>query len=383
MNRLHQRISGITILIITVLSAWLIQTIYIENIRSEIIVSHGRERVDSIESMSISRAAHTATLLLTGEVLITGGCIDASCEVRSASAELYHPESNSFTRIRDMVTPRVSHSATLLPDGKVLIAGGLGPDGIIGTAELYDPESRTFSEIGRMNTPRASQVAVLLQDDRVLLIGGGDGSHNSLASAELYDPSTGLFRHAGRMHERRTAHTATLLPDGRVLVTGGRSERRGHVLATAELFDPVSGKFKATGSISEPRQKHGAAALPNGKVLIIGGSESHLRRGRYTSAELYDPSTGTFSRVSDMQEERFKLRDAVSVLQSGEVLVAGGAKFLEIFNPGSGAFRVVSGNVGTTRMFATATPLTTGDVLIAGGYDGNILPTAQTWLYRP
>lgn len=346
-------------------------------------VAESRGQVVEIGTMTAPRAAQTATLLSSDQVLIAGGCEARNCEGRSAVAELYSPDSNSFTRVGDMLTARVSHTATLLPDGRVLIVGGLGPNGVIATAELYEPTTRTFSRTRSMLTARHGHIATLLQDGRVLIVGGADGSQSPLATTEVYDPKTGLFTLAGRMRVPRVSHVATLLPDGRVLVTGGHSRRRGPVLASAEIFDAVTGEFSGTGDMTVPRHKHAAVAMQDGKVLVVGGSDARDWRGKYASAEVFDPSKGAFSHIADMQEERFKLRSAVVVLQTGEVLVGGGAEHVEIYDPVSKAFQTAGGSVGTSRMFATATLLSTGNVFIAGGYDGRIRPAANAWMYHP
>ncbi len=332
--------------------------------------------------MSVPRAAHTATLLSTGEVLLAGGCEAKNCERRTAIAELYQPASNAFIRVGNLLTGRVSHSATRLPDGRVLIAGGWAPDGITATAEFYDPTTRTFSHAARLVTARASHIALLLQDGRVLLVGGEDGNQRPLATAEIYDPATGQFTQVSHMHLARSSHVAVLLKDGRVLVMGGHRRRRGPVLASAEIFDPATGEFSPTGHMVVPRHKHAAVTLQDGKVLVLGGSDARDSRGMYRSAELFDPETGAFERIADMQEPRFKFRSAVALLENGQVLIGGG-EFVEVYDPVTQTFRRVSGHVGKQLRFATATRLVPDRVLIAGGYDDRIQPTAETWLYRP
>jgi hypothetical protein len=332
--------------------------------------------------MTLPRAAHAATLLESGEVLITGGCVEDSCEGRTAVAELYDPHSQSFARVDDMLTGRVSHTATLLLDGRVLIAGGWGPHGILAVAGLYDPATRRFLPTGSLLEARASHIAILLPNGTVLFVGGAGGRQNPLATAEVYDPETGVFTPAGRMRLPRASHAATLLNDGTVLVTGGHSARRGPVLASAEIFDPTTGESALAGDMTVPRHKHAAVRMRDGRVLVVGGSDGSGRRGLYASTEVFDPASGTFSRAADLEQVRYKLRGAAVVLRSGEVLVGGGLGPVEIYDPVSNAFQAVAGSQGAGRMFATATMLSNGDVFIAGGYDARILPTANAWLYR-
>jgi hypothetical protein len=216
---------------------------------------------------------------------------------------------------------------------------------------------------------------------KVLIVGGSDG-HARLASAELYDPQTGTFAATGNMAQPRAEHASALLPDGRVLVTGG-NRASGHVLATAEIYDPATGTFEQTGDMTINRHKHAATALLNGQVLVTGGSDARDGRGQYATAEVYNPASSTFTSVSNMNAERFKLQQAVVLLRTGEALVAGGGARVEVYDPVTYTFRTSEGSVGTALAFATATLLPNGHVLIAGGYDQRIQPTAGAWVYRP
>jgi hypothetical protein len=187
------------------------------------------------------------------------------------------------------------------------------------------------------------------------------------------------------MSEPRFAHTATLLPNGKVLVAGGSAGNRSGdpVLSSAELYDPSTGAFAPTGDMTAPRHKHAAMLLPGGKVLVAGGADSRDWRGRYASAEIYDPATGTFSSTGSMSAGRFKFQEAVTLLQDGKPVVAGGGTSVEIYDPSSGAFATAQGQLDAARFFSTATRLPNGKVLILGGYDTNISVSAAAWLYTP
>jgi hypothetical protein len=333
--------------------------------------------------MTIPRAVHTATLLPNGDVLIAGGCTLDSCETgdSSATAELFTPDTGRFRTTGWMSGPRTGHTATLLADGRVLLAGGWGADRVLATAEIYDPATGSFGPVAAMTGPRAAHTATLLADGRVLLAGGSDGER-SLATAEVYDPTTDTFASCGSMFTPRDAFVAALLSDGRVLVAGGDGPG-GEVLASAEIFDPATGRFTRTGDMGVARYKHAAVPLADGRVLVAGGSDERDFYGRYASAELYDPAAGRFFATERMAEERYKFDQAVVRLADGRVAVAGDGTRVEVYDPATAAFQVAAGTLPAERMFATATLLPDGEVLILGGYDPAIELTAEAWLYRP
>lgn len=337
-------------------------------------------RLVRIAQMSVDRAAHQATLLESGEVLITGGCAGHGCDRVLASAELYNPAPRSFRPVAPLSVPRASHTATVLPDGRVLVSGGWTGRRATASAEVYDPVTSRWNAVGEMTEARVSHIAVPLTDGRVLMMGGGGGRLGDLTTAEIFDPATASFSAVGRM--RTNHYLATRLADGRVLVTGGQGAP-GEILRTAEIFNPATGEFQPTGSMAVPRVKQAAALLADGRVLVIGGSDTRGYRERFASTEIYDPATGEFSAGPEMHSARHKLRDAVVALPSGAVIVAGGATRPEIFDPADQTFVPVEGELSGPQMFATATFLRTGEVLVIGGYDDRTRPSAGAWLVRP
>jgi hypothetical protein len=277
-----------------------------------------------------------------------------------------------------MTSVRSGHTATLLKNRLVLLAGGFDNEAPLRSAELYDPATGRFERTGSLTASRGGATATLLRDGRVLVAGGYDGER-SIASADLYYPRTGRFSKTGAMRAARAAHTATRLRDGRVLVTGG-GNLQDRVLRSAEIYDPRTGRFSATGSLTIRRHKHAAALLRDGRVLVLGGSDEQDWGNRYRSAELFDPRTGRFTRTGALSQPRFKLPDAVAVTPAGAVLVAGGAQVVERFR--SGRFAPVA-RLDAARYNSTATVLRDGALLILGGYDRAITPTARSFLYRP
>ena len=349
----------------------------------------GPGSVAEIAAMQIARASHTSTLLPNGKVLIAGGFAGSGGEYNPyRSAELYDPSSGRFEAIAEMSIGRSGHTATLLKNGKVLIVGGwTGRYDLRGSAEIYDPAVNTFTATGNLVVERAGNTATLLADGRVLIAGGEDRRENAIASAEIYDPSTAKFTLTGSMADPRGAHTATALKDGRVLIVGGGS---GHypsqtIYRSAELFDPATGKFTSAGQTTVGRHKHAAILLRSGNVLIVGGSDNRDWHGQYASAEFYDPALGTFTATGAMNTARFKLPAAVALLPNGKALVAGGGPFAELYDETTGNFTKVPGSLGTARFFASATLLPGGKALITGGYaeSGSGLPaTPAAWLYQ-
>jgi Galactose oxidase, central domain len=302
----------------------------------------------------------------------------------------------AFAAVGSMTTARYGATATLLNDGRVLIVGGDGDGGNRPSAELYDPASCTFGATGSMPTTRSGYSATLLKDGRILIVGGYGGAMSILASALLYDPTTGAFSPTGLMTTARSNHSATLLSDGRVLIDGGygngSSPAEPNYLTSAELYDPSTGTFSQTGSM--PAGQHGSATalLPDGRVLFVSGGNPGSYPGP-ASAELYNPATGTFSPTGSMLAG---WASSATVLQDGRVLVLGEVTnlpvgILPVSLPSAELYDPKTGTFSMTGSFAapggSATLLQDGHVLVLGGSLGEVIPgsgavsTAQ--LYDP
>jgi len=328
-------------------------------------------------SLSTARHVHSATLLSSGKVLITGGYADPYGSQAIASAEVYDPASGTWSAGASMASPRGEHTATLLPNGKVLVAGGFNA---LAAAEVYDPASGTWSATASMLSGRHAHKATLLPNGKVLVSGGWN--RGALAAAEVYDPASGTWNATASMASARYMHTTTLLPNGKVLVSGGSTSGNGSsALAAAEVYDPASGTWRVTASLALARWGHTATLLPNGKVLVSGG---YTGSSRLAAAEVYDPASGTWSATASMASPRHA--HTATLLPNGKVLVSGTGdsptSSPEVYDPVSGTWSLTA-SMTTARDGHTATLLPGGQVLVTGGSTGLWSYLASAELYTP
>jgi hypothetical protein len=319
--------------------------------------------------MSAARQGHTATMLFDGQVLIAGGY------PTFVTAELYEPAQQAFKPIVDMTFGRRWHTATLLAiNGFVLIAGGEDQSGIaLSTAELFIPASATFKSTYPMTTARSFHTATPLLNEEVLIAGG-----DSTGSAELFNPTMRTFTRTGTMNHPRAEHAAVRLTSGRVLITGGNPGGN-----TAEIFNPSTGRFSSTGSMVQARSGHTATVISGGYVLITGGEWAGTP---LSSAEIYDPASGRFSAIHAMSIAR--AGHTATALFDNTVLIAGGEPLpisrnpfgcfppifwwatstVERFDPATRQFTLVSADwMPVPRALHAATRLPNGEVLVTGG----------------
>ncbi|WP_324961112.1 kelch repeat-containing protein [Archangium sp.] len=356
----------------------------LEGLEGPVVVDPGWSATGS---MATARYRQTSTLLPNGKVLVAAGNREGGRGVQIASTELYDPATGTWSSAGTLAHAREHHTATLLPNGRVLIAGGYTPSGRSSSVELYDPLTGTWSLTGSMSTARFGHTATLLPNGKVLVAGGSDGNGGALTDAELYEPATGTWSATGSMVKAVVSHTATLLNTGKVLVAGGY-EGNYRVTAIAQLYDPATGTWSSTSAMLSARDYHTATLLPNGKVLVAGGSNGSYTTNTLAGAELYDPATGTWSATGAMAKpHQFH---AAALLPNGQVLVgpgymytsSSGGAFLvnpEVYDPATGTWST-TGSMAVLRDDYSMTLLPDGAVLVAGGYSG---PTATAELYSP
>jgi len=317
-------------------------------------------------SLNNPRSFHTATLLPNRKVLVVGGIRYADPWTLTSSAEIYDPATGMWSETGSLNAARYENTATLLADGKVLVAGGvfrasiLGESRSLNSAELYDSLTGTWSSTGNLNRARHGHAAVLLPNGKILVAGGYNEVRQAGLSAEIYDPLTGRWSETGALNRLRGVYTATLLAEGKVLVTGWIND---DVPLSAELYDPIGGTWSNTGDLKMVRFGHRSALLSSGKLLVVDGD----------NAELYDPVTGTWSITGNLNLPYNQGSYTTTLLSSGKVLAVGFFDYDEgyyqntkLYDPTTGSWSS-AGRLITGRDNHTATLLPNGRLLIAGG----------------
>ena len=325
-----------------------------------------------------------AVRLDDGRVLIVGARWEEPAP--STLVELYDPSSGTLRAAAPLLQARWDFTATLLQDGRVLVAGGVtGSAGGIGaglaTAELYDPRSGRWTPTGSMHQARAEAAATRLPNGDVLVTGGNDvEGKTQLVSAEVYNPRTGTWRSVAPMHHMRAYATALLLHTGQVLVAGNFNMPED---ATAELYDPPSGSWRATGAMALATSFPTLVLLNDGRVLASGGEINPANRPTSTVpyAQIYNPLTGVWTPTGPMLYR--SVFHAAATLPDGRVLVAGGLintemycppcdplAQAELYDPLSGSWRLVT-SMGQPEEMPALASLSNGGVVMAGS-DGTV-----------
>ncbi len=321
------------------------------------------------------RAGHTATLLADGRVLLAGGCAVDGCTTSEVepSSEFYVP-GRGFVAGPPMLHPRSSHTATLLADGRILIVGGWAREGTasLTEAEIFDPTTGTFQPAGTLRGG-----AILLPDGRVLIADGGSGPSNLTEGVEIFDPTTGSRTPGSAMPLPRQA-ASIVLPDGDILITGGQ-DGAGHGLSSTVIYDPVSGDWRPGPQMGTPRFKHAITTLDGGRIMVLGGTTDDTEL--LASTEVLDLAAKRFAPGPEMTARRYKFPDAVARTATGRLVVAGGTQVDVLASDGQ-SFVAITG-AGPRRWAATATALPDGTVLVVGGYDDRIRVHRDAHIIEP
>ena len=260
-------------------------------------------------------------------VLIAGGMNWNSAEP-SNTAEVWNPATQTSKQVQNMVVGRAFHSATAIANDEIFIAGGkdftYNP---VNATEIYNEATQQFTAGPDLNEARANHTATLLKDGTVLLVGGEDQSGNALSSAEIYDPVSNMVTQTGSMSVGRVYHTATLLPDGRVFIAGGSGSLNNcPTFSSSEIYDPQTKTFSLSGSslpFEEGLMDHAAALLTSGEVLI-GGGLGCAGVGVSPRAIVYTPSTDSFTYFDQIYGGNEKNPALVALANDGALLVGGG-----------------------------------------------------------
>lgn len=343
------------------------------------------------------RTHHTATLLEDGRVLVVGG--ETGSGTPLAEVELFDPTTEAWTKLAPLPEGRSNHTATRLADGRVLIVGGglnsaIGipsGEGVLASALLFDPATSAFTAVGSMTDPRAGHLATLLADGRVLVAGGATdevgtpctqipncATGKALASAEVFDPATSTFTKVGDMTTPRLASFITTLASGTALVAGGADDTDS--VTNVDLFDATANTFAATAPLLHDRLYLSGSTLGSGRVLVVAGKNANV--SPLKSTELYDPTAETWTAGPNVDGVRTAA--AVVTLQSGNAISIGGYDQLtnksipsvELFDDAAGTWTVLP-PLAKGRAIATATLLLDGRVLVVGGSGPSALSACE------
>jgi hypothetical protein len=344
----------------------------------------------AVGGLAQARAEHTANLLPDGRVIVVGGVsMDSGSPAALTSIESYDPNTRSFTLAGELLTPRADHIASILQDGTLLIAGGKGGDGrALASAEIYDPKTGVSHPVGDMTAARVSASAVLLADGTVFIVGGTD--NGPVWSAELYEPSSGTFKSLGSFAWADGAVPAVRLSDGRVLVAGGGAAgipptAAGIPTTAAEIYDPAARAFTWVADIQMVRTNATSCLLGDGRVLIVGGLDTNGNVN--LTAETMDPNGQ--ANPSPMWLGDPRVNNTTTAVGADSALVVGGIDStgvpiatVELYLPGKEFFEPI-GTMSEARSRHTATLLADGSVLIVGGWSSASTVTADAGLYSP
>src|SRR5215470_12738939 len=336
--------------------------------------------------MNKARGFFVAVELLNGNVLVAGGFDGSMPNFDFPDAEIYNWHTGVWTSIAPMNTARAAPAAVRLEVGRVMVIGGADENfNFLDSAEIYDPRTDTWSFMGPMNGPHFEDfTAVLLPGRKVLIAGGFGPNFVSLSSAEIYDEATNTWTPTGSMNVARGEFATVVLHDGRVLAVGGAATDETPI-ASAEIYNPRTGTWTLTGSMSTGRNDLAVVVLKDGRVLAAGGGMGDEELPRYASAEIFDPHTGEWTPTGDMTAPRSETEHAVVRLRDGRVLVPGGhtaphlpVSSADLYDPRTGTW-TAAGFMSIARAGHVAVLLNGNrGALVMGGYsvEGGVSTTS-------
>lgn len=342
--------------------------------------------VTTTNTISVARFLQTATLLNNGNVLLVGGLTSDMPNTTSDAVDIYNPVSDSWSAGTFLQTSRFAHTATLMVNGKVLVAGGwssaIGGNGL-DSVHIYDPATDTWAVGASMPVGVDYLNAVLLPNGLVAAIGGN--TNVSVNNVSLYNYLSDTWTAGPVMITARHSAGVVLLPDQEVLViAGGATAVVGGRTNAVERFDFADGFWKAANPMNVPRTYFTTTTLANGKVLAAGGSNVGLNTPT-NQCEIYDPATGNWTLTGNMTSVRYY--HSATLLPDGRVFVAGGETApstyitsCEIYDPGTGLWTAATPMATIKSLRHTSTLLFDGKVLVAGNYNAEIYdPISDTW----
>lgn len=331
-------------------------------------------------SLRTARRSHAATLLANGKVLVAGGLTANGTLL--ASAEIFDPATESWSSAADMNVPRFNNSGVRLPSGKVLMVGGASTTNAALWAEVYDPATDTWTPTGAVGL-RTNRTLTLMPDGKVLAVGYAQGSGTN---AEIYDPATNAWSAAASLHHTRSDPAATLLPNGMVLISGGSIPGANAPELTSEIFDPATGTWSDAGAMVHGSWASSTVLRANGTVFATGGALPFPQT--FLTTEVFDPATGSWTLEASMKRPRQSLTSIV--LPTGQVLAVGGwydfqpaYAIPEMYDPSRNSWSDVA-PMTSTRSETTVTLLDNGKVLAVGGtpdHVNGVLGTAELFDY--
>lgn len=327
------------------------------------------------------RHGHTATLLNNGKVLVAGGKV---LDEFQNSAEIYDPATDKWTQTGYLHLERAQHTAALLPDGKVLVVGSFSPNGVLHQCEIFDPSTGIWTLTGHLNTQRALHNAALLDNGNVLVVSGSDGDENNnfgrpllLASCEIYNPATGQWSFTGSLNEflmptislfSNSKYTAVAKLQNGKVFFAGYKYNAGLMDSSCEIYDPATGIWTPASTFQNPQSVN-----PLDLVLLKNGDVFLSHYAHDNKYNIYKPSSNSWDKVGNNISLTFH-ENSATLMDDGQVLMAGGynaggpTHFSKVFNPESGVADNDIGNIAD-RQWHAAIKLKDGTVLISGGLD--------------